>query len=371
MESTSADQATWLLPNPLTAAAVERRLDTPPAPLTVVANRTLRAGPAADARLLSFLDRQRIAGAPTSSTMAYLLSRHPEAAHGWRQVIETVTLQLLGHYADRTLDFDGVDVTETVEQAQRQHLGRHGVVTVGGGQTAVIDRNDVLGAGQSKTLFAAPSTEQLQLELREFAGRRGTGTKSPVTPRLLTYLAEAIENVREHAVVSMGGSPNGLCLLQMKRINADQLPLIEKQLGDTSPFRGYLAGTRAHLGRRLTGLLELTVADTGAGIARTLIPDLRDDADAELDALLRAFTPGVTRKTTWGSGLGLSNMLEDLHAEHGALQVRTGRYSLFRSSLTPDGREAADEPSSRRYWTVSLLPHAPGTGVTLLVPTSR
>lgn len=358
------------LPNPLTAAAVEGLLGIPPAATTLRLSKTLRSGPAADARLLAYLERQRQDAKPLTAQLAYMLTRHPDAAHGWRQVMETATIHLLANYAEALTDYDGVDVSDVVQFRQSKHLGVSGLITTRGGQTSILDRNDVLATGLSGTLFAATSLAQVAAGLRGHAEKRGGAGGSPLSPRLVTYVAEAIENVREHATVDRTGQRDGLCLLQLKRINANQFPSIEAQLADTSPFRAYLRGLARRYRGKVTGLLEVTIADTGPGIARTLKGSpLAREAD-ELDSLLHAFQPGVSSKPGQGTGLGLSNMLEDLHAEHGALQVRSGRFSIFHATIGQKGQDLEDRSSRPDYWTVGRLPDAPGTGITLLVPTT-
>ena len=328
----------WELPRPLIAAAVEGQLDAAAGSRVIVVGGAGRSGPGADARLLSLL-----AGRPRTrhrDARPRLVQACGSAAGvaGWQAVLLSPTMHLLAKHASTLRDYESTDVQGRYRR-RRPHLGLEGVITTTGGQTAILDINAVLAARHSRTLFAETDPELIQRRIEVLVGRRGVGPT--FNPRLVTYLAEAMENVREHALVAANGSVAGICLLQIKRMNLDQMPGIERQLPESSAFRGYVAGVRTRYGRRLQGLLETTVADSGTGIAATLTSDRSlyiGDPERERDVLLRAFDPAVSRKPTAGSGGGLTTMLENLHAEDGAVQVRCGRYSLFRTSVTQEGR---------------------------------
>jgi hypothetical protein len=362
----------WRMPSPLTAASVEARLRQPPSPVMVAAAGKLRSGPSADARLLALLARQARSGVPLRTAWDYYVQGAPSDSFGWSQVLNSPSLHLLAHYASTVTDYSGADVTGAVREAQMLRRGASGKVTTYGGQTAFIDSNAVLEGGRSSTIFGATTADVIGSKLIAAASRRGTGKKSRVTTNLVTYMAEAIENVREHATTGPDGGRDGLCLLQVKRIGSSQVPALLRGLPEAASLASYLDGLAARFGGRLTGLLELTVADTGGGIARTLSrdPEIGDQPpEAELAVLIRAFERSVSSKPKTGAGQGLANMLEDVESEAGAVQVRTGRFSLFRASVRRDGTDRPTSPDGS-FWEASRLPDAFGTSLTLLVPTT-
>jgi len=368
----------WDPPQPLTAAAVEARLSEPAVALTMMIRGAARSGPGADARLLGLLARYRGAGAPVEVRAGYRLAALEPPTQGWEVALGSPTMHLLAAYAATLRDNDGQEVLPAVRSRQAERLardGRAGVVTTTGGQTAIIDSAGVLLSKSSRTVFAETKPEQLRQRLDALAGRRGFG--DALDAPIVAYLAEALENVREHAV---DVDARGLCLLQMKRINLDQVPAIERQLPEAGAFRRYVAGVKASR-PGLDGFLELTVGDSGPGIAASLSGDdsvYARSISVEREVLLRAFNPTVSRKVTPGKGGGLTTMLENLHRRDGAAQVRTGRLSLFRTSVTPTGDRVewslVDGPGRTpdpRLWTIAELAHTSGTAITMLVPIDR
>lgn len=119
----------------------------------------------------------------------------------------------------------------------------------------------------------------------------------------------------------------------------DQVPALLRNLPEQAALPQYIAGVRAAYGKALTGLLELTVADTGPGIVHSLSEELvgTGEPQEELALLMSASQRNVSRKDKPGAGQGLANMLEDIDKEAAAVQIRSGRFSLFHASLTPDG----------------------------------
>ncbi len=321
------------------------------------------------------LARYRAEGMRVDVQAAYRLCGTTPPSQGWDVALGDPTMHLLAEYATTLHDHDDEDVLAEVRSAQADRLGLDGVVTTTGGQTAVLDRAAALLSKASKTVFAETSPDKLRERLETLAGGRGVG--DTFHPAVVAYVAEALENVREHAV---DVDADGLSLLQVKRINLNQMPGIEKQLPESAAFRQYIGGVTRRR-PKLGGFLEITVADSGRGIPASLSGNTaiyRGDLADELRVLVDAFNPARSRKLTPGSGGGLTTMLENLHRRDGAIQVRSGRHSLFRTSVTPEGGRAEwtvaggpERMPNPGLWKVSAHGYAAGTAITLLVPIDR
>jgi hypothetical protein len=351
----------WVLPRILTSAEVEAQMDREAPDQLVVAGVPLRSGPAAEARILSWLDALRSDGHVVDARLRYVLADSSMASQGWGEVIERPLVHLLAQYSRRVLDEAKEDVTSVVRSEQARHRGYAGLVTRTGGQTTILDFNSRLATGLSRTLFAEQSPLRIQAMLRSYA--RGRGSLA-VGSEIVSYIAEAIENVRDHALRSADRSTRGLCLFVLKRTNFGQFPGLRAELPTDSPLRGYLDALEVRPGRNVDGLVEITIADSGPGVAFSLLgrPDL--SIDDERDALLRAFQPGVSRKHRPGRGHGLTQMLAAVSNVGGIISVRSGRWSLHRDFTRRGAQPAMPD------WVVVQRPFAVGTAITIVFPTS-
>lgn len=353
----------WVVPPTLTAEACEVQLSKMASSLSLQMPKSLVAGPGADGRLLALLASRRASDLQTIGSLRNVLLGKSIKSDGWVQQLENPAFHLLARYCDRLVEMSGADVQARVSAYQLAHRGISGLVTTTGGQSAVIDTNSVIGSGQSHTIFGKQPAAALANTLSKMIGARGSWT---VAPRLVTYIAEVVENVREHASVGFGTDHDGLALFQVKQTNLARLSLVEKQLGSDTPFSYYLTSVRREHGHRFLGLVELSVSDSGPGIASSLAGRAlhADSPDQELRYLLRAFEDNVSRKSTKGSGGGLPAMLEKMTQLQGAIHIRSGRWSLHRTSLPED----RGKTSNQMPWTTAQLPSAVGTNTVLLFP---
>ncbi len=365
----------WVVPRPLTVEAVEQRLSLNEPTIQFVLGGKPRSAPAADARVQSLLSRATNIGAAPRALLRYQLGQHLQtrSKSGWQSTSNHPVAHLLARYAVSIVDEQGIDVTDSLSKVlEKQRRENAAVVTTTGGQLTVLEENDLLSRNQSASIFGEADIEELRHRLNNHLQSRNVR----LDPRLVSWLAEATENVREHAVdIRLGASPLGTCLLQMKWIPAAQLKSYTADMPTGSNLHGYL--TSRPIVTAL-GLVELTVADTGPGLAASLASDERiysGSTSGELMVFERAFAAGETRKKDrTGAGLGLGNMLESVYSLDGFVQVRSGRIDASRSALDPRARRMTDQDiADHRFppWRITERALAAGAAFTVLVPRSH
>ncbi len=124
-----------------------------------------------------------------------------------------------------------------------------------------------------------------------------------------------------------------------------------------------------------TRLLEVTVYDTGPGLARRWAAqhapsvDLQNiSIEKEAEYVKACFEMHATTKQSRGYGQGLSSSLEALKALGAFLSLRTGRLFLHQDFSKPNTTKFAPEPwHSRR----TELPLTSGASYTIAIPLSR
>ncbi|OLL28143.1 hypothetical protein BTH42_29690 [Burkholderia sp. SRS-W-2-2016] len=126
-----------------------------------------------------------------------------------------------------------------------------------------------------------------------------------------------------------------------------------------------------------TALLELTVVDTGPGLARRWLSrhgHAGDEVghlsiDEEVSLVRKCFELHATTKTTAGSGGGLSYVLRTLQQLNAYLRLRTGRVCLTQDFSAPKA-SVSFEP---RHWLTERpqLPMAAGACYSIVVPLSK
>ncbi|MFC7298081.1 hypothetical protein [Herminiimonas aquatilis] len=122
-------------------------------------------------------------------------------------------------------------------------------------------------------------------------------------------------------------------------------------------------------------LIELTVFDTGPGLAKRWLsktkPDLemKDLSVEEEVALVKAcFTQHATTKDNYESGHGLDLVVNCLHELNAFLRLRTGRVCLVQ-----DFSATSTSNFSPRHWLKErpLLSAVPGAAYSIVIPLSR
>lgn len=135
--------------------------------------------------------------------------------------------------------------------------------------------------------------------------------------------------------------------------------------------------------RDLSGFLELSVFDSGPGLAaKWLGRDVRmDSAQIQLDAVLACFGKGRTSLPSGGRGFGLWKVLEQLKLVKGLIRIRTNQVNVFRHYANLESRQTETEADGfvvqkevlfdwRRGLTQkpSDYPSVEGTLISVLIP---
>lgn len=218
------------------------------------------------------------------------------------------------------------------------------------------------------------------------------GAKMPDSSRIAlgTLLYELFRNTDEHATVDENGQPyaKGLRAIMAKFITfeakdtpahfgEDDSSLAIFLLHNLANRRKYTISEGRKKASRQTSLLELTVVDTGPGLARRWLSrhgqggeDISTlPIDAEVSLVRQCFELHATTKTTAGSGGGLSHVLRMLQQMNAYLRLRTGRICLTQDFSNPK-ENVSFEP---KHWLKERpeLPMAPGACYSIVVPATK
>lgn len=133
---------------------------------------------------------------------------------------------------------------------------------------------------------------------------------------------------------------------------------------------------RNSVGPGMRRFLELSVLDTGPGIAARRLLELGESEDGseqtELAALSDCLRKHVTTSSNTARGLGLDHVQSTLTNLRGYIRIRTGRIELTRDFISSPYTAGEDQAST---WEMSLLQErlrkrAVGSLVTMLIPTN-
>lgn len=135
--------------------------------------------------------------------------------------------------------------------------------------------------------------------------------------------------------------------------------------------------------RDLTGFLELSVFDTGPGMAaRWLGSDIANfEAKEQYDAVMHCLSKGNTTSATRGRGFGLWRVMQELAQLKGFIRIRTNKVHVFRQYAMldklhmvhhADGQVTPQEIffDWRKQFTSTLSEYPPvkGTVVSIILP---
>jgi hypothetical protein len=218
----------------------------------------------------------------------------------------------------------------------------------------------------------------------------GNKMAEPSRIALGTLLYELFRNTDEHATTDETGRPygKGLRAVMAKFISFEAKGAGE-HFGEEDPSLAFflmhnIANRQKYEdteGRKKaskqTSLLELTVFDTGPGLARRWLSrhgQAGDDisslsVEEEVSIVRQCFELHATTKTTAGSGGGLSHVLRMLQQLNAYLRLRTGRVCLTQDFSSPKPN-VVFEP---KHWLKdrSELPMAAGACYSIVVPASK
>ncbi len=143
---------------------------------------------------------------------------------------------------------------------------------------------------------------------------------------------ELISNTEQHAKAGfLSGEQK--CSVRGLNINyrlLNQEHDISSIAGENNSINRYLTSVRPSDGP--LHLLEISVFDSGAGIASSYSKGLEDmPFEKEVEVVLKSFLEGVTSKSNFfGYGRGLNKARHLISARDGFVSVRTGRMSFYR-----------------------------------------
>jgi hypothetical protein len=240
---------------------------------------------------------------------------------------------------------------------------------------AVRSRDEFVTLTSRIIAACAPSAEQQMSETRRIW--------------LGTLVYELFKNTDEHATTDEDGRPypKNLRAVMAKFITYDA-KTAATHLGEGDPRLSFyllhnIANRRASTGsderwqNRQSALLELTVLDTGPGLARRWLSRHGHSGDKmerlsiadEVALVQKCFELHASTKTTAGSGGGLSYVLQTLQRLNAYLRLRTGRVCLVQDFSAPK-TEALFTPT---HWLKEQpeLPMTAGACYSIVVPLSK
>lgn len=183
-------------------------------------------------------------------------------------------------------------------------------------------------------------------------------------------LHETFRNTAEHAYLDENGKipKQGLrcVLIAIRRMESKNLQagaLISAQHEELEEYFQFLRSRENSKYRKHVFILEISVLDTGPGLAKTLrtLPGNNDADDVTL--VTRCFKDHVSSKPGENSGLGLGRVLENVRNLDGFLRIRTSTTEAFFSSYTPVRKQNDNMPS-----VCGNLSEVVGTALTIGIP---
>ncbi|KWH30637.1 hypothetical protein [Burkholderia stagnalis] len=205
-----------------------------------------------------------------------------------------------------------------------------------------------------------------------------------------TLLYELFRNTDEHATTDEQGRPYARNVRAvMAKFVSYRADTASANIGEVDPsVRIYMLHNIANRrkfttvdGRqeqnRETSLLELTVVDTGPGLARRWLSGHGHASDEveklpieeEVSLVRNCFELHATTKTAAGSGGGLSYVLRTLQQLNAYLRLRTGRVCLVQDFSAPKD----DVVFAPKHWLADRpeLPMAAGACYSIVVPLTK
>lgn len=220
--------------------------------------------------------------------------------------------------------------------------------------------------------------------------------RSALREALATIFAETFKNTHDHARENIDGSdletsvraiyaryyPMQAVLKNIAALPQESVTPAERYVRSFGP-RQVQPGVRPQNQPTVSGFLELSILDSGPGMAAKWLKRPVDDIDPrkQLEAILQCFGKGRTTTSSLGRGFGLWKVLNSLVGLRGFISVRTNNIHAFRQfgyaaaigleELTGGQRV----PKEQLYdWkkgvstAPSAYPHVRGTVISFLLP---
>lgn len=242
-------------------------------------------------------------------------------------------------------------------------------------------------------LYSKPTSGGIRSrrEFQSLTGRLVAATSPELTRRtsadqiadVSTLIYELFKNTDEHAAHDAMGrryswdypSVRGVLIKYISAPHRAQLSQASSGDARLNLYLGrhFLQSPQVNESRtgRAQSFLELTVFDTGPGLARRWLGrdgrpvDLATQSlDAETAAVLNCFELHASTKPSDGGGIGLDSVVRTLRSLRAFLRLRTGRIALFQDF---SGERASFEPN---HWMRErkLLADCAGTAFSLVIP---
>jgi hypothetical protein len=364
------------LPTTLDAAFLEEanaRLQTPTDEVTLDLSSWQESRLLAEARLLGLCGVQRRQGRDLRLTISTLPKYTPDTTNRlWRLFLDTNAGMILGQLASSAIDREGIDQIVEIRRCQAK-LMRSQSGVIGYGKERSLPVVDIFGGPPS-----ADAISKVRGDPRRFAGLlQSNAAAVGLDPNelqvtdldsLIKFAYETFENTWHHGATDLDSRPiDGLRFVGLRRLNLQQEPLTDLFAGANGAVSEFLKALSRSDGAdllRKERLVELTVADSGVGIAARLTRSLdiyQNDVQSERDVVQSAFEVGTSSRDEayLGKGFGLPKALAAARALRGFVSVRTGRLQLAQEFATPNA-------SSTKRWQVHEHALLAGTSITLL-----
>lgn len=185
-------------------------------------------------------------------------------------------------------------------------------------------------------------------------------------------LYELFRNTHEHARHDLAGN---FIKRSLRAVQARRHPITPQALAriaeDTPALAAYCRRLQPRPGRAQLQLLEVSVLDSGPGLAaRWLGRELTaaDRGAVELDAVKACFAKGASTKPRPGAGMGLPNLIGVGRKSNGFLRLRTGAQSLGADLGAEGDQPLGTAPGLEALHGDRIIARAAGTLWTLLLP---
>jgi hypothetical protein len=199
-----------------------------------------------------------------------------------------------------------------------------------------------------------------------------------------SLLYELFKNTDEHATTDENGRlyAKSLRAVMAKFVQLSPESTEENVVSSDPSLTKYLAATFANrrsadnamASSAQTQLLELTVLDTGPGLAKRWLSRYGIDEkqeisiDEEVDIVHKCFALHATTKSTNASGGGLSHVVGVLSQLKAYMRLRTGRICLVQ-----DFSEPQSNGFKPQHWLSERkeLPHTAGAAYSIVIPLAK
>ncbi|HEY5722865.1 MAG TPA: hypothetical protein VIT45_11145 [Allosphingosinicella sp.] len=185
-------------------------------------------------------------------------------------------------------------------------------------------------------------------------------------------LYELFRNTHEHARHDLAGNfiKRSLRAVQARRHSITP-QVLARIAEDTPAIEAYCRRLQPRRGRTQLQLLELSVLDSGPGLAarwlgRTLLRE--DRGRVELEAVMNCFEKGASTKPRPGAGMGLPNLIGLARRSNGFLRLRTGAQSLYADLGLERDASFGSAPNLQPLHGDRIIAKASGTLWSLLLP---